>query len=231
MGLGRSGVPGLPERYRRLQHRALPPAGGGRGARPGGAAAARVQPVHHRADDQARAAPERTLARRWSVLLQLRRGGQRGRAEARAQAPARGRGPRRARRVPRPDLRCAERDAAGGKAGALRAAGPGVPRARCRRPRRFRRREHRRRPRGARPGGVGRPSAQSRDPARPAYRVRPPRRAADTRRGPVRDGADRDALGMGAGAGAPGCDDPRQGPRGRAAHRRAGLHPRGLRRP
>ena len=69
--------------------RALPSEAGRGGARAGGAADARGQPLLHRAGDAARQAARGLLARRQGVLLQLRRRGDRVRDQARAPAPPR----------------------------------------------------------------------------------------------------------------------------------------------
>ena len=145
-GLGGHRVPRPAERHRRLQHRPLPPARRRGHPRAGGAADARLQPLLHARERPARGAAERGEPRRQGVLLQQRRGGQRGGDQARPQAPARRRLPRRPRRLPRPHLRRAVRHPAGGQAGAVRAAGP-----RLRRPRRH----------GDRRGGDGRARPRS----------------------------------------------------------------------
>ena len=128
-----------------LQHRPLPPArrGGDPGA--GGPADARLEPVLQRADGPARGPARGPVLRVVGVLLQLGRGGQRGGIEARAQgAPAR-RHRGLPRRLPRPHLRRAVGHAAGVQAGAVRAAGAGLPADRCRPWRRSGRRSTRRR--------------------------------------------------------------------------------------
>ena len=120
------------------------------------------------------------------------------------------------RRVPRPHLRRAVGDAAGGQAGAVRAAGAGVRRS-CPRTRRRCRRRSTRAPRRC---------CSSRSRARAAIHVlsdellprrargvRPDRRRADLRRDPDRDGADRDAVGLRA--------DRRRARRARPAPRRS----------
>ncbi len=91
--------PGRPDvhrfRERRRGHRARPlPSGDGQGARDAGAhAVARVELVHQRAGVAPREAAHRRDVRRARVLLQLRRRGERSRAEARAPLCARSLGP------------------------------------------------------------------------------------------------------------------------------------------
>ena len=121
-------VPRLPRRDRGLLARALPSGGRRGGAGAGGAADARLEPVHQRADAAAGRAAGRPVVRGERLLRQLRRRGQRGGAQARPQgAPAR-RHRRRPRRLPRAHLRRAVGDAAGVQAGAVRAARAGLPR-------------------------------------------------------------------------------------------------------
>ena len=119
----RQRVPRLPRRHLGLERRPLP-SGGRRGdPRAGAAAAARRQPLLHRADGGARAAAGGELARRQGLLHQLRHRGGRGGAQVRAQG-APGRHDRvRIRRLPRAHLRLAVGHAAGVEAGAVRAAG------------------------------------------------------------------------------------------------------------
>ena len=95
--MGRRGqrVPGLPVRHRRDEPRALPSARRRGGARAGGAADARQQPLLHRARDAPGRAPGELEPRRQGVLLQLGRGGQRGGDQAGAQGQARRRRGRR----------------------------------------------------------------------------------------------------------------------------------------
>ena len=82
--------------------------------------------------------------------------------------PPRGRRHRRGRaRLPRPDLRRAQRHPAGGQAGAVRAARAGLPGRAARRPARVGRRAHRRGARRADPGRVRHPCAGGRDAATP----------------------------------------------------------------
>ena len=164
----------------------------------------------------------RALAGRRRVLLQLGRRGQRGRDQARAQgAPARRRVVAH-QRVPRAHLRRAVGDAAGGQAGAVRAAGARAS-GRCRR--------------------VEIPAAVDEHTAAVLIEpvqgesgvnlidlellavdprgLRRGRRRAGVRRGPDRHGPDRLAVGLRADRRRPGRDDAGQGPRRRAADRRA----------
>ena len=103
------------------QRRPLPPGRRGRDRRPVGAPDQRLEPLLHRADGRAGRVDPRPLARRAGLLLQLRRGGERGRAEARAQArrPGPAGGGRAGRRLPRPHLRRAVADRPALQAGAL----------------------------------------------------------------------------------------------------------------
>ena len=80
---------------------------------------------------------------------------------------------------------------------------------------------HRGRRDRAGPGRVGRAPAARRARARDPRRLRRARRAADPRRGPDRDGAHRHAVGLRALRDRPRRDDAGQGPRRRAADRRA----------
>ena len=165
----------------------------------------------------------RALVRRGRVLLQLGRRGQRGRDQARAQgAPARRHGRRPQRRSTGARTARFERDAAGGQAGAVRAAGARLP-APCRRARSpaCGRREHRRGADRARPGRVGREPDATRAAGRDPRGLRRGRRRAGVRRGPDRHGADRLAVGLRADRRRPGRDDAGQGPGRRAADRRA----------
>ena len=217
--------------HRGLQHRPLPPAGRRRGAGAGGAAAARLQPLLHRADGAAGRAAGGALAGRQGVLLPTR--------------------------APRPTRRRSSSRASGGRAGASScstAASTGAPSARCRR---RRRRPSRRRSRrwcpgfdavaargGARRGRRPTPRASCSSWSRASRactrspvelvrgdprRLRRARRAADPRRGPDRDGAHRHAVGLRALRHRPDVMTRRQGPRRRAADRRAG-HDAGARR-
>ena len=124
--VGRRGqrVPRLPRRHLGLQHRPLPP--GGRGRRSREQAGVLIHVSNLFLNRPMIALAERlsaALARRPRVLRQLRRRGERGGAQARPQGAPGRRDRRRARRLPRPHLRRAVRDAPGVQAGAVRAAG------------------------------------------------------------------------------------------------------------
>ena len=196
--MGRRGprVPRLPLRDLGHERRALPPGGRRGGARAGGTAHAHRQPLLQRAG-RARwpARLVESLAGRRRVLHQLGRRGQRGGDQARPQAAARRRHRLGARRLPRPHLRRAERDAAGEPS--------------RRRSRRWCRGSARSRP-DALPDAVdertaavlvepiqgesGVHAARRRGAARDARGLRRRRGAADLRRGPDRDGAHRHAV-------------------------------------
>ena len=120
---------------------------------------------------------------------------------------------RRARRLPRAHLRRALRHARrrpsrrpSRRWSRLRRGG-----ARSRRPRRGGLRAHRRGPPGAGPGRVRGPSPARRAAARGARGVRPRRRGARLRRGPVRHGPHRHAVGVPAHRGRARRHDRRQG--------------------
>ena len=195
--------------------------GGGAGA--GRAAAARLEPLLHRADGAARRAAGGALARRQGVLLQLGRGGQRGGAQARAQAPA-GRALRRrstAASTGAPTARCRRRRRRPSRRRSRRSSRASTPCCRRRRRTRSGPDDGGRRAR-ADPGRVGRA------PARPASWWREIRAACDEHGAllivdEVQTGMGRtgtlwayERYGMRAGR-----DDGRQGPRRRAADRRA----------
>ena len=98
----RAALPRLSRRDRRRRPRPPAPRAARRRARAARPALARVQPLLDRADGAARRAAVRAVRRRAVVLLQLRRGSDRGRAEVRAQGVGQA-GRRRARGlVPRP---------------------------------------------------------------------------------------------------------------------------------
>ena len=224
MGRGWQRVPRLPVRDLGDEPRPLPPARRRGGARAGGGADARVEPLLQRARDAPRRAPVAHGPGRQGVPLQLGHRGERGGDQARAQgAPGRRhRGP--ARRLPRADLRRALGHAAGVQAGSLRAArarvshgrgvsggarddgrrahGGGAGRADPGRDRRARRR-----------GGRARGRARG---------VRPARRSADLRRDPEWDGAHGHAVGVRAVGGASRRVHLREGARRRPAGGRAG---------
>ena len=126
---------------RRHQPRPLPPGGGRRARRAGPHAAPRVEPVRHRARLGGRPHPRPPAGRRRpGVLRQLRRRGQRVRAQAGPQV----RGPRpprrrqRARLVPRPHAGHPPRHRPAREARGVPAAARGLPPRRLERPRRAR---------------------------------------------------------------------------------------------
>ena len=130
----------------------------------------------------------RELARRQGVPQQLGRRGERGGDQARPARPPRRRHRRPPGRLPRPHLRRAVGDAAGGQAGSVRAAGAGVRR-RAQGPRRARargRRADRGGPARADPGRERHPVLCRRSARRGPRRLRPDRRGAHLRRDPDR---------------------------------------------
>ena len=165
----------------------------------------------------------RVEPRRQGLLLQLRRGGQRGRDQARAQGPPGG------------DVVVVYGAFHGRTYGALSATpqeskqapfAPLVPGFRAVDPTPEAivgavDDEHRRRAAGADPGRDGRERALRGDAPGRARGLRRARGGARVRRGPVRDGPHRHALGLRADRRRPGRDHGRQGARRRPADRRA----------
>ena len=172
------------------------------------------------------------LARRRRLLHELRRGGERGRDQARPQGAAARRRRGLPRRVPRPHVRRAFGHAAGVQAGAVRAAGARLPgdRPGGRRRPRGGRRAHRGRADGAGARRVRRAPDVRRAAARGARGLRRGRRRARVRRGPDRHGPDRHAMGVRAVGRDAGRDDAREGPRRRSADRGARDRPAARRR-
>ena len=231
LGRRRQGVPRLPRRDLGLLGRPLPPGGGRGGARAGRAPDARLQPLLHRADGAARRA---ALASRASAAASSSANSGTEANEcaiklARKHAHGRGidgAGDRQLRgRLPRPHLRRALGDARRWPRNeALGADAARLPLGAARRRRR----------RCATAVGE-RTAAVLIEPIQGEAGVYPitdeallaareacdaSRRAADLRRDPDRDGADRLALGLRADAGAARRDDHRQGARRRPADRR-----------
>ena len=136
--VGRRGqrVPRLPRRHLGAERRPLPPARGRRDPGAGGEAHPRLEPLLHRAGDAALRRRCRTSSLGGKVFL-CNSGAEANEAAIKLarRAPAGRRDRRAARRLPRPHVRGAVGDAAGGQAGAVRAAGARVRR-RARRPRR-----------------------------------------------------------------------------------------------
>ena len=191
------------------------------------------QPVLHRARHAALPGARRELADGQGVPLQLGRGGERGGDQARA-----------------------PRASQGARSSSPATPSTGAPTEPCRRRRRSpsRRRLRRSSPASCRgedarvDRGGGRPAdrrgpdradpGRERRADRPGRRadrgargVRPGRRRAHLRRGAVRDGAHRHALGLRADAGRPRRADERQGPGRRPADRRARHRPAARGRP
>ncbi len=195
-----------------------------RADRAGGQALARLELVHQRAGAAAREAADRRDVRRARVLLQLRRRGERGGAEARA--PLRARPPRRAQdprdldaeRVPRPHAVHGDRRRPGEVRARLRPESgrhhaPPVQRRRGARARvrRARRRHLRGDPR-ADAGRRRHDPGNARVPAGGAPPVHRPRRAPHPRRDPERDGPHGHAVLVHAEGRRPRHPDERQGP-------------------
>ena len=229
LGRRRQGVPRLPRRDLGLLGRPLPPGRGRGGARAGRPADARLQPLLHRADGAAGRAALGVEPRRPRLLLQLRHRGQRVRDQDRPQARPRprhrGAGDRQLRaRLPRPHLRRPLGDARRWPRNeALGPMLPGfrsVPRNDADGAARGGRREHRRGPDRADPGRGRDLPDRRRGAARRPRGLRRGRRAADLRRDPDRDRADRLALGLRADPGPARRADQRQGARRRHADRR-----------
>ena len=128
-------------------------------------------------------------------------------------------------RLPRPHLRRAVGDAAGVKAGAVRAAGPGVRRRRRRTPRRSRAAVDEQTAAVLLEPIQGETRRSTCSPTsccwRRATRATATGAALDLRRDPDRDGPDRHAVGLRADRRRPRRADERQGARRRAADRRA----------
>ena len=101
----RQSIHRLRRRHRSLERRVGPPGGRRRGAGAGGAADARLEPVHECADGAARRAARRAPVRRQRGPRQLPRGGPRGGAQARARGETERATPGRARGVPRAPAR------------------------------------------------------------------------------------------------------------------------------
>ena len=176
--VGRRGqrVPRLPGRHRRQQRRALPP-GGRRGDPRAGRAAACTSPTSSTpsrwcASPSALAGARRSAAGVFFTQLRAPRPS-RPRSSSRASTAAAATSSSVHGGLPRPHLRRAVGHAAGDQAGAVRAAGPRLPRRRADRrgARGGRRRAHRRRAPRAGAGRGRRPRAGRRRPA--ARRARP----------------------------------------------------------
>ena len=241
LGPGRAHVHRLRQRRRRHRAGSLPPGDGQGDQRAGGEALARLQLVHQRAGAAARQAPDRHDLRRARVLLQFRRRGERGGAEARP--PLRARPLRRAQaarrvdaeRIPRAHAVHGHRRRAGEVRQRLRSQ-PG----RLRPSPVQRRRRARSRVRRARPGDLrGHPRADAGRRRHAAGNARVPaggaaprhraRRAADPGRDPERHGTHRRAVLVHAEGHHARHPDQRQGPGRRLPDRRDADDDRGRR--
>ena len=238
----RQGVSRLHRRHRGDRARALPSQGGRDDARAGGHAAPRVEPLLHPAADPARQAALRPLVRRPGLLLQLGRGGQRVRDQARAQVGQGARGQRSRRhhhdagRLPRPDAGHRHRHRAGEVPPRLRAAPRWLqvrPVQRSARGGAGHRQPHRRGHGRADPGRGRHQHPGRRLPARAPQAVRRGGHPARARRDPDRHGTHRPALGLRALRHRARHHDAGQGARQRGADRRdpghrergVGVHP------
>ena len=171
--------------------------------RAGGALCRQLQPLLHRAGDAAQRAARRVEPRRSRLPVQLRRRGERVRDQARPQARPRAAGSTRPRSSPStapstaaPSGRSPRRRGSP----AMTSSGPAArlrlgPARRSGRPARRGRRAHRRCDDRADPGRGGHLPDRRRGPASPPARRATRSARAGLRRGPVRDGEDRDRCG------------------------------------